>query len=718
MLKNIKIATRFKLAFSVIYGFTILVAIIAIFTMRDIAETNEESIKLVTEPLVLIGQFANGVDRLHYEEGDATKFSGTVSQLKILLESVKTTYEENAMQNTEEYKDIIALINTFYDYSSSVSSKENQLETLEKSEETIALVDKILLELKNHSNEHFLENRSSENISTLAFVLLILVGLQLTMLIYRSLLRGIILPLVEIADAAEEIAQGNLTVRIKYQSTNNIGMVAKNLTRVVNTLCDLILDIDNLVKLQNDGEMSARINSQKYEGAYSSITEGINEMVSSYVDMTNEVIECAQNFEQGNFNIYIPTYSGDKERASIAFNKLSLNLKSISEDINSLVYSAAHGNLSARADENKYDGDWASIITTLNNLLNVIIAPINESAIVLSEISKGNLNTEVTGNFEGDFSIIKDSLNSTISFIKSYISEVSYILNKIAANDLSTSITRDYVGDFKEIKQSINMIIGKLNIVMRDIKNMSLRISAGSDEMMTSSESLADASSRQAGSIGALTEMIDNINSKLALTSKSAQNAENYADYAHSNAMNVDYKMREMVEAIYEIRKSSLDIRNVIKTIEDIAFQTSILSLNASIEAARAGEKGRGFAVVADEVGQLAKKSSDAVETTTVLIENSSSKVVQGVKIADETAKILQSIVADINNIRSTASEISNSAQEQVEEMTRISIDVENISTLTTENLSISEESAACATEFSAEADSLRHTAEAFILED
>ncbi len=716
MLTNFKIETRLKMAFSVVYGFAIVIVLISIFAMRNIAQTNEESIKTITEPLVLIGQIANSMERLSNNDKDTTRFSEEVLCLNEKLENVKAIYSERNMKQTEAYIILANLSDSFNDYSKSVINKEDKFVILKKSEKTSELIDKMLIDLNEHSTQNNMENRSRKNIATLLFILFILVGLQLTILIYRSLSRGILMPLDEIADTAKEIAKGNLAVRIKYQSTNSVGRLANNLTQVVNTLCDLILDIDNLVKLQNEGIMSARIDSEKYTGAFSSITKGINEMVVSYVDMTNEVIECAQNFEQGNFNIQIPTYKNDKERASVAFNNLSSNLKNISEDINSLVDSAAHGNLSARVDDKKYDGDWALIIATLNNLLNVIIAPIREASVVLSEISKGNLSISVTGSFEGDFSIIKDSLNGTISFLKSYISEVSDVLNKVAANDLSVSIDRDYVGDFREIKQSINMIIEKLNIVMRDITNMSRRISAGSEQIMTSSESLSDASVNQASSVSILTNMISNINGKLALTSSKAQSAVDYAGYAQENAMNVDLKMKEMVEAIEEIRKASTDIHNVIKTIEDIAFQTNILSLNASIEAARAGESGKGFAIVADEVRRLAGKSREAVDTTTGLIEASSSKVAQGVRISDETAKILTNIVTDISNIKETATEISHYASDQVNDMGKISVDVENISRLTTENLAISEESAACATEFSSEADVLRETAETFIL--
>ncbi len=716
--RNTKISTRLKVAFSATYVFLFLVIVISVFSMRAIARNSQVSVDTITEPLVLIGQFSNGIDKLHFAENDPAIFNEIYTGLKENLLAVKDIFEANKLQGSVEYECLIELIATFEELDGSNVGGEGYVLPLEKRAKSIDLVDKLLVSLNNDSHLFFKENKAQVNMATIAFVLIAFVGLQLTMLIYGSLLKGISEPLDEIINAAGEIARGNLSVKIKYQSKSNIGRLACNLTGVSNIICDLILDIRHLVRLQNEGKMSARINGDKYSGAYLSIVQGINQMVGSYVDMTNEVISCAQQFEAGNFSISLPEYLGEKQRANLAFNSLSGNLKNISDDISALVIAAAKGNLSARADENKYKGDWALIISRLNNLLNEIIAPINESALVLSEVSKGNLGVSVSGSFEGDFAIIKDSLNGTIAFLKSYINEISQVLNKIAENDLSITISREYVGDFREVKQSINMIIHKLNAVMLDIRAMSVQIATGSEQMMTSSQSLAEASNKQATSVIMLTELIERINQKLNATSKNTESAAGFAGLAHSNALQADEKMVEMVESIGEIRKSSEEIKSVIKTIEDIAFQTNILSLNASIEAARAAEKGKGFAIVAEEVRVLANKSKNAVESTRALIEGSSVKVEKGVFIANETAELLRSIVSDVNSIKAAASDISSFAMEQVEDIVNINENVSDISRSTTENSSISQETASCAAEFTAQADSLKEMASMFILKE
>ncbi len=718
MLKNVQITTRLKLAFTVIYTFLLITAVLSILSMRSIASNNESSMHTITEPLVLLGRFANSTDKLHYTENDIEQFTLVKSELENLLFSIRDIYEEAKLQHSEEYGVVLELQRAYDAYTQGVLTGREESYLLQRSEESKQQIDKLLSMLGQSSEDYYRDNKKHENLTTLGFVFLALLGLQLTFFLTRFLIRGILQPLEMIIDTTKEIAKGNLSIRINYKSKSSVGLLAENLTNMVNTLCNLILDIDELVKRQNKGEMSARINTKNYQGAYSAIADGINLMVNDYVKMTEEIIGCAQQFEKGNFKIQLPQYQGDKQRTNVAFESLSSNLKQITEDINGLVAKASEGKLSSRADETRYTGDWAYIIIQLNHLLNVIVEPINESAAVLSEVSRGNLSVSVNGDFQGDFAIIKNSINQTIAFLKSYIDEIAQVLQRIADNNLSVMINREYVGDFRQMKTSINMIIDKLNIVMRDIKRMSLEISSASGDVRNSSEILANATNEQSMSIVTLTDMIESINDKLYTTSKSTTEAESYANYVHDNALQADLQMKKMIEAMDAIKIASSTIYKVIKTIEDIAMQTNLLALNASIEAVKASEHGKGFGVVAQEVKQLATKSKVAVGDTRVLIESSFAKVSDGVLIANQTAEILNSIVSNISQIKQVAGNISSSASEQVEDMKHIQDDVLKISRLTTNNMAISEENSSCAAEFSAQADSLQKMSELFVLSE
>ncbi len=718
MLKNAKITTRLKLAFTVIYAFLLITAVLSILSMRSIANNNQNSMQTITEPLVLLGRFANGVDKLHYIENDIQQFTLVKLELENLLLSMKDIYEQAKMEDSDEYGILLELLCVYDEYAQGVITGQEKTYLLQRSEETIHKTDKLFLMLGQESKNYYLDNKKHENLTTIGFVFLALLGLQLTLFLTRSLIRGILQPLEMIIDTTKEIAKGNLSVRINYKSRSSIGVLAENLTNMVNTLCDLILDIDELVKRQNKGEMSARINTENYQGAFSAIASGINLMVNDYAKMTDEIIGCAQQFEKGNFDIQLPPYQGDKQRANFAFDSLSYNLKQISEDISGLVSKASEGKLSSRADEKRYTGDWAYIIIQLNNLLNVIIEPINESAAVLSEVSRGNLSVGVNGDFHGDFAIIKNSINQTIAFLKSYIDEIAEVLQHIANNDLSVLISREYIGDFRQMKTSINMIIRKLNLVMQDIKRMSLQISSASGDIMRSSETLADATNQQAMSIVTLTDMIESINGKIYNTSKSTTEAESYANYVNHNALQADLQMKQMIEAMDAIKTASFDIYKIIKTIEDISMQTNLLALNASIEAAKANEYGKGFGVVAQEVKQLSAKTKAAVGNTRLLIDSSFAKVSDGVLIANQTAEILKNIVSDISQIKQVTGNINSSASEQVGDMKQIHDDVLKISQLTTNNMAISEESASCAAEFSTQADSLQKMSEMFVLSE
>ena len=348
-----------------------------------------------------------------------------------------------------------------------------------------------------------------------------------------------------------------------------------------------------------------------------------------------------------------------------------------------------------------------------------IIVPLNAINGKILDMEQGKLSGDAIEVHTGDeLETLADAVNSMTAYTNTIIKDIEAVSAKLAAEDLTAEPAADYIGDYAPIKSALYGIINSTSDVIRQIGASSKLVSDGSSKMSDNSTTLSQAATEQAATVEELNASIVEISSNISANADSAGKAKVLADDCMKIVNEGNVKMTDMLHAMEEINETSSQIANIIKTIEDISFQTTILSLNASIEAARAGEAGKGFAVVAGEVGQLAGKTAEAAKNTTALIKTSLTAVENGTVMANETAKMLSKIVSETDDTAKVIDKIAAASQEQADSVKQILVGMDQISTSVQMTSGSSAECAASAEELSGQAKVLLDLVQRFKIAD
>ena len=334
-----------------------------------------------------------------------------------------------------------------------------------------------------------------------------------------------------------------------------------------------------------------------------------------------------------------------------------------------------------------------------------ISKPVKEMAEAAKRMAEGDLNVQINVTSKDEIGQLGTAFAKSTASIRAYISEITKNLGKVANGDLTVvSTDLDYIGDYEDLKNSYFIIVKSLNDIFVQMLQSSEQVSSGSEQVSNGAQALAQGATEQASSVEELSATITEISTQVKENAEHATDASLNVNNVRSEIEISNQHMSEMVNAMAQINDSSSQIGKIIKTIEDIAFQTNILALNAAVEAARAGAAGKGFAVVADEVRNLASKSAEAAKDTTSLIENSMKQVEAGTKIADETAKSLFRVVESTKAVAETVERISQASNRQSDAIGQVTLGVDQISSVVQTNSATAEESAAASEELSGQA--------------
>ncbi len=359
----------------------------------------------------------------------------------------------------------------------------------------------------------------------------------------------------------------------------------------------------------------------------------------------------------------------------------------------------------------------ASTVLTLGIVaatIKISLKPITFIKNAMKQLSSGNLGYQFDYESNDEIGELADDLRETTQTLALYIGEIENQLEHCGNGDFTVTTSVDFIGDFSNIQDSISKFIKLISGSLDDLKSIVAQVNSGSEYVASGSQNLAQGSAEQASSIEELNHYITEITHYIEKNAASVKNVNHSAHQITTELSTSTQKMSDMLESMGNIKNTNEGIQKIVKTIEDVAFQTNILALNAAVEAARAGTAGKGFAVVAEEVRNLSTRTSDAVKETSTLIAENTIAVQSGGELAEMTAENLDAMTNEIEHFVAALDGITQASNEQSDAIMHINRSVTAINSVMRSNSTISENSASTAEELSSQAVIMEETINQF----
>jgi len=519
------------------------------------------------------------------------------------------------------------------------------------------------------------------------------------------------------------IWSSNLVDQARQSQYDNYAMSQYYVTAAFSNFCNIKVRVRNILFAYYDDPEALQQQEQKIESYKESVREYLDLFEEKLVNLTPEIDSQYQLVEDEIDEWYDSTQK-DVEMAKDglveeAEDDLMTNGKTIADSVESNLLKLIEMLDTASQEKDAHLNKQMSglmaiqvavvIVAVIINLvfcmllIKGITLPMKKLSEAARKMAQGDVDVDCAKIYDDDLGELLDEFAEMVSATKNQAG----LADAISKGDLTMEVTPR--GEKDILGKAIRRLVVENNMTLSNIRKASTQITEGSEQVANASQALAQGSTEQASAIEEVTVSMDEVTQRTKANATEAGEAKVLVNNIKEMAASGNEQMRSMIQAMDDINASSETISKIIKTIDDIAFQTNILALNAAVEAARAGVHGKGFAVVAEEVRNLAAKSASAASETAEMIDDTIHKVGHGTKIAQDTAKSLDEIVKSIDEIVTLISDITLASNDQATAISQIDQAISQVSTVVQTNASTSEQCAAASKELSKQAVTLRN---------